>query len=472
VHRVDEPTPFTTEAAWGTKTPTFNTPFTIIPRTVDLQLLRFVLLKLTPMIKPIEEYEVLGEAEIPLGRILVHNGVCETMKGGLCDIRISVSQAARGRGVLSLVVAFAGMPKDHWLHRNYPQLVVCKSTVGTNEWTPVFTTQIVKRSEAGQWPPFALPCALLCDNDYTRRIRLLVQDAEPRRPVVGIGYVDVQVQAAGEARNWHMGLIPSDPKVARAGSIIIRAGNLVERLTFFGHVQRGLRFGLAVAIDFSSGNRPMSDPKSLHYIVFKHPNAYERIIEAIGMVVEQYSATQTCYAWGFAAKLKRQLSQAIPITNEAGSSALAGVHQLLTSYAALVEKLQFDGPIHVTPTLEEAVTLVRAAPDWHEYLLFLILLHDDPSDLPAFLQCLWRNQKLPFTVLIIGVGSNRFPLLSEKFRSGSVQVDDQGREYDRELVKFIKYAEYRGENIAQMVSLALFTLRDEAVRWMEDTTPL
>jgi hypothetical protein len=299
-----------------------------------------------------------------------------------------------------------------------------------------------------------------------------VEDAEPGKPVVGIGYVDVQVQAAGDARNWQLGLIPSNPKHARAGSIIIRAGNLVERLTFFGHVQRGLRFGLAVAIDFSAGNRPMNDPKSLHYIVFKRPNAYERIMEGIGTVVEQYSETQTCYAWGFGAKWKRQLSHAIPIVNEAGSPALAGVPQLIASYTALVEKLQFDGPIEVTPSLEEVVALIRASPEWHEYFVFLLLLHNDPSDLTAFLQCLWRNQKLPFTVLIIGVGPNRFPLLSERFRSGSMQVDDQGREYDREFVKFIKYAEFRGENLAQMVSIALFTLRDEAVHWMEDTAPI
>jgi hypothetical protein len=204
----------------------------------------------------------------------------------------------------------------------------------------------------------------------------------------------------------------------------------------------------------------------------KHPNSYERIIDPIGSVVEQYSATHTCDAWGFGAKLKRQLTHACSITNETGSPALAGVHQLLASYTALVEKLQFDGPIEIAPALGEAARIARASSDQQNYLVFLILLQDDPTDLPKFLELLWQYQKLPITVLIVGVGTNQFPLLTEKFRSGSVQVDAHGREYDRELVRFMKYSDFRAENIDHMVSLALFTLRDEAVRWMEDVTPL
>jgi hypothetical protein len=394
------------------------------------------------------------------------------MKGGVCDIRINPSQDTRGRGVLSLVVAFAGMPKDHWLYKNHPQLTICKKDPEKGEWIPVFTSEIIKRAEAGQWPPMALPCALLCDNDYNRQIRLIVRDAEAGKPITPIGYVDVQVKAAAEARNWQMGLIPSTPRNARAGSIIIRAGNLVDRLTFFGHIQKGLRFNIAVAIDFSVGNRPASDPKSLHYIVFKHPNSYERIIDAIGSVVEQYSTTQICYAWGFGACFKRQLSHVIPITNEAGSPALIGIHQLLTAYTLIVEKLQFDGTIAITPALEEAAKIVTSWPERREYLVFLILLQDDPGDLAAFLQGLRRHQGLPMGVLIIGVGVSLFPALSDKFRAGTPQTDDVGKQYERELVKFIKYADFKSENMAQMVSLALVTLRDEAVRWMEDSTPL
>jgi hypothetical protein len=208
----------------------------------------------------------------------------------------------------------------------------------------------------------------------------------------------------------------------------------------------------------------------MHYVIFKHPNAYERVVDAIGSVVEQYSATQTCYAWGFGAKLKRQLCQAIPITNEAGSPALQGVHQLLASYVGLVEKLQFDGPIAIAPVLEEATRLVT--PNTSNYLVFLILLVDDPVDLPKFLETLRNREELPFGVLIVGVGTNPFPLLSDKFRTGVSQVDHEGREYTRDFVKFIKYSEFKNVPISQMVSLALFALRDEAVRWMEDMTPL
>jgi hypothetical protein len=429
-------------------------------------MLRFVLMEMTPVIKDIKDYLVIGDAEISLGRILVNGTVSEHMRNGFSDISITVNQAARCRGVLSMIVAFVGMPKDHWLMKNYPQLVICTRAAGETEWHEVFGTEVIKRSETGQWAPVSLPCRLICENDYSRQIRLLVRDAEPGQPVQPIGYLDLPVQLLGTARNLHLGLIPSNPLSARAGSILIRAASLTERLTFYGHVQRGLRFSFACSIDFASGNRPASDTKSLHYLLFKHPNAYERIIEAIGGVVEQYSNHRTCYAWGFGARINRQLSQAIPLVNEAGSLKLIGVTQMLGAYAALIEKLQFDGPAEILPSFNQALELVKATTNAKEYLVFLILIHADPADLQAFADAVHANQGEPFSIVIIGVGNNAFPKVLDKFRASKARSLEDELEFDR--VTFLKYADFGQENIAQMISTALLTIPDEAIRWLED----
>jgi hypothetical protein len=139
-------------------------------------MLRFVVLEMTPEVQPIESYHVIGEVEIPLGRILIHDSLVEA--GRDCDVRVSAAQPSRWL-ILAMIVAFVGLPKSHWLQRNYPQLLVCKQLPGRNNWISVHETEIIKRSDTGQWQPISISCRLICDNDLDRSIRFFVRDSEP-----------------------------------------------------------------------------------------------------------------------------------------------------------------------------------------------------------------------------------------------------------------------------------------------------
>lgn len=459
---------FITESQWRTKNPVFTTKMYIIPRLYDQQMLKFVLLEMTPVIKPLEEYKRLGDCEVSLGQILVNNGFEDTLKGGVGDVKVSVSQTSSGRGVLSLVVAFVGMPKDHWLLKNYPQLVICKEEEGTGDWTPIFSSEVVKRSETGQWQPISLPCRLICDNDFSRSIRLLVQDAQPGKRLKPIGHVDIPMKVVCEARNLQLGLIPANPLMARVGSIIIRASSMVERLTFYGHIQKGMRFHFACAIDFAATNRPVSDMKSLHYLLFKHPNAYEKCIEAIGGIVDQYSDTHVCRGWGFAARLNRQLSHQIPLVDEHGNEELVGVNQVLSAYQTIVEKLQFDKPVAILPSTVQAMKLLGDEDDGKTYLVFLLMIQDDPIDISQFVEYLYANQNKGISIVIIGIGDNPFTKMEERFQPGMPRRNSAGKEFDRDFVSFFKYRDFGDENITQMTSTAMFSVSDQAIHWIEN----
>jgi hypothetical protein len=324
-----------------------------------------------------------------------------------------------------------------------------------------------------------------------RSIRFFVRDSEPilemtekpmtaREPLTArdrmmqhkkptpIGYCVVPVRVAGAARNLSLGLIPANTQAARAGELIIRAGDLVEKLTFFMHIKKGLRFNFACAIDFAATNRPPSDPKSLHYLRFKHSNVYERIIESIGSVVEQYSIKQVCHAWGFAAKLNRQLSQTIPLLTETGDSDLVGVHQLLASYTALIEKLHFDQPVAIVPSTQEVLKQIQKNTELSEYSVFLILLQDDPVDLAAFVMLVWDHQHDPISILIFGLGNATFQQLLGRFKMGATHRDENGRTFERDVVRFLRYNEWGQDNECQMISTALSHLQQEAIGWFED----
>lgn len=461
---------FTTEGSWRNKNPHFTTQMTIIPKFNDQQLLKFALLELTPTIKPLSEYNVIGDVVISLGQILVNGGVEATLMGGAGDVKIEVNQASHGRGVLSMIVAFVSMPKDHWLMKNYPQLVICKRVEEEDDWSPVFSSEIIKRSETGQWAPISLPCRLICDSDYTKPIRLLVQDAEPGKPIIPVGHVDLSVKQAGEAHNLRLGLIPANPKSARAGSIIIRAANLIERLTFYGHIKQGLRFNFACSIDFAASNRPPRDTKSLHYTSIGHKNNYELCIDSIGGIVEQYSEDKHCFAWGFAARMNRQLNHAFSLTSTSGQPKLTGVKDILNAYWRIFEKIQFDKPVSVCPSTSRALELVKGKKDQGCYLVFMLLIDDDPIDLNSLVDLLYLNQFEPISVIVIGIGENEFAKTEEKFRPGIPHKNSQGQEFERDFVIFIRFNDFGSDNIAQLASTALFSIPDQAVHWVEVNT--
>ena len=116
----DSKEPFMTDTIWGTQTPNFQKKMSIIPKLSKPQVLHIELLEMTPTMKPFNEYNRFGEAKIPLGKILVSNGVVVTLTGAAAEISITVTQELKGRGVVSMIVAFYNMPKQHWLNKNYP----------------------------------------------------------------------------------------------------------------------------------------------------------------------------------------------------------------------------------------------------------------------------------------------------------------------------------------------------------------
>lgn len=421
---------------------------------------------MTPVIQPVDQYKQLGNITISLGEILVNGSVETTLLGGVGDIKIEVVQESVGRGILTMLVAFVSMPKDHWLMKNYPQLAILKQNVTNQEWEAIFGTEVIQRSDAGEWDPISLPCKLLCDSDYSRVIRLLVQDAEPNHEVTPIGYVDIPVKTLGEARNLRLTLIPCNRLMARAGSIIIRAGTIVQRLTFYGQIKRGLRFRFACAIDYSTNNRPPRDPKSYHYSSQNQKSPYEVCIQSIGGIIEHYSTHQLCLGWGFGARKNRNLVNDIPITDETGSRNIRTIAKLLNAYSSFFDTISFDKTVFVCPVTLEALKLVKNKSDNKEYLVFLIMVTEDPLDLTQFRDLLYENQNEPISIIMIGIGDNDFPQSEEIFKPKNLK-NAEGRPFERDIVTFIKYNKFGSENIRNLVIAALTDIPDQAIYWIE-----
>ena len=457
---------FQSDSIWHSKTPKFQQKMSIIPTFAYQQNLTFYILEMTPHVQELSEYKRIGEVTIPLGQILVNDGVEATLIGGVGDVQIEVIQDYNGRGVISLVVAFAAMPKNHWLMKNYPRLHVCKYDRFSGRWTSIYKTNIIKRSETGQWDPFSLACRQLVGNDYSRKIRFLVEDVQDEAKPIEIGHVDVPLKSVANIRNVLLKLVPANPRQARAGEIIIRASTLVERQTFFGHIKNGLRFNFAVGIDFSVGNRPARDTKSLHYTSIGKKNCYESCIDSIGNTIEPYSLEKKFRAWGFGAKFNRMLCQVIPLIQ--GDQESVGTKEILNAYWRIFEHLQFDHPICVCPSTNKALELIGEKTDLSKYLVFLLLIQEDPTDLDDFVDLLYAHQYDPLTVIIIGIGDNDFPLTSEKFPTGKAPRNSKtGDEFDRDFTIFLRYKDYGNEGLNQLTTHACQKIPQQASHWIE-----
>ena len=464
VYLNDSDEPFMTDTIWGTQSPNFQKKMSIIPKLNKPQILNIALLEMTPTMKPVNEYNRFGEAKIPLGKILVSNGVVVTLSGAAAEVSIAVSQELKGRGVISMIVAFYNMPKQHWLNKNYPELHVCKKDPASGQWIAVYTSEVIKRQDAGQWDPISIPCRSVCGDDYTQHIRLIVYNRE-NDSSYKIGWCEDSVENICKMRNKIMVLKPSNKNTARAGNLIIRSAYLFERLTFFGQIRNGLRFNFACAIDFSATNRPPRDPKSLHYTSFGQLNAYQATIASIGATIESYSDGRPFHAWGFGAKYNRVLSHCFPLMIN-GNKDLNGLKDLQNAYWSIFENIVFDRPISIVPSTKQAIAQVKGSKNPADYLVFVIMIDGIPSDLDAFINLLYDNQMEPISVIIVGIGDSDFSLLEEKFTPGNLKNSDN-QIFERDVAVFLRFSNFGMNALDMLMSTALFSVPDQAVHWVD-----
>jgi hypothetical protein len=74
--------------------------------------------------------------------------------------------------------------------------------------------------------------------------------------------------------------------------------------------------------------------------------------------------------------------------------------------------------------------------------------------------------------LIFGLGNATFQQLLGRFKMSTTHRDESGRAFGRQVVRFLRYNEWGQDNEAQMISIALSHLQQEAIEWFEDITGL
>jgi len=457
---------FITESVFNKSNHDFKSQYPVIPRINQNQQYKIVLFEMTPTIKQIHEYKQIGDGTLFLGRVLIRGKDLIMLTGATAEITVSAEQEYRGRGVISMIVAFYNMPKNHWLLKNYPQLAICTQN-DHGEWYPVFTSDPVKRSETGQWAPISLPCRLICNNDYNKPIRFLVQNAEQDQPVYPIGFKDLTVNMIQASKNTKFSLTPSNPRIARAGYIIIRTATLIERLTFFGHLKAGLRINFSCAIDFASSNKTSRNIQSLHELSVSRKNQYQATMSSIGQAIEPYSDGRKFHAWGFAAKYNGVLSYEFPLKSSDGSDELNGLRDLNNSYRNIVENIKPDMPIRIVPSTIQAIKLVKGKKDPNSYMVHTIMIDDIPVDLDEFMDLLYENQYEPISIVIVGIGEADFTKFEEKCSKGPIRFNTYGAPFEREFFVFLKFSSYGMDSTDLMTSVALYSVQEQALHWVE-----
>jgi hypothetical protein len=372
VYFADDQDAFLTEVQYGSKVPSFSTPFLIVPILGSEQLLRFVLYEMNDTTTSLEDCNIYGECEVALGEIITGYRPSEITKSG-CEIRFVAENPTR-RDVLSLVVAFARMPADHWLWKNSPRLAVLRE-----DGLSVFESEAIERRDAGQWAAFSIARRLICvsDDAVDGQLMFVVRDGRHE-----IGRAGVTLKQLANARNLQLDLAP-----ARSGVLLVRAGAMFEKPTLFGQLRRGLRLVFGVGVDFSSR----------HAVDVRRKNPYEDAIEAFGAIIAPWSGGAACYGEGFGALLHRKPDILFGRSNTPQA--------LVSTYAPLAEKVSSAPPARVMPSTRRAFAL--APPTGRTFLVWVLLLQSDPEDIDEFAE-LVVSSDIP--VYVVGIGISNVPL--------------------------------------------------------------
>merc|ERR1712048_65234 len=150
----------------------------------------------------------------------------------------------------------------------------------------------------------------------------------------------------------------------------------------------GCEINLCVGIDFTGSNGNPTTPGSLHY---QSPdgskNDYEKVISAVGSILNHYDTDKMYPVWGFGAKyggVVRHCFQCGP------TECVSGVKGVLRAYHEVFRSgLVMSGPTVFTEVLYTAASMANAAQEEaklkgkQSYSILLILTDGAVSDIEA-----------------------------------------------------------------------------------------
>lgn len=106
------------------------------------------------------------------------------------------------------------------------------------------------------------------------------------------------------------------------------------------------------------------------------------------------------------------------------------------------------------------IQIVNAGKNMQIYYIFLILTDGEIHDMDAVKEIIVDASALPLSIIIIGVGNEKFKMMKELDSDKGLLRDRRGRAAQRDLVQFVKYKKHSAKGPAVLAEKVLKELPD------------
>ena len=228
---------------------------------------------------------------------------------------------------------------------------------------------------------------------------------------------------------------------------IYNFSSIKEEITFLDYINKGVRIGLDIGIDFTGSNGSPDEPDSLHYCGNdEKKNPYERAILSCASIVANYDYDNLFPVYGFGAIVKghKKASMCFNI-NFKDDPNIKSVDNIMKEYHLCLEKIYFSGPTHFAPIINKIINMIKEEHYIFDYQILMILTDGMIDDLDDTIDKLVEGSFYPLSVIIIGIGDSDFSKMEQLDGDEIPLISRNGIKRQRDLVQFVPFNKYEGD---------------------------
>jgi len=333
-----------------------------------------------------------------------------------------------------------------------------------DSWDAVYRSEYIRSNLSPEWKAASVSIETLCGSDLDRPIKISVFDFSKKGIFTPMGSCETTVNDLVNRSNTKQ---PSNFKMLEGKLVIDKAwmigdsgdaglagkvSNLkmseaapvfstssapprvasAKKPSFVDYLSGGCELNLAVAIDFTGSNGDPRRPGTLHHMNPSSSNSYQKVITAIGSILEKYDSDHRFPVMGFGAKYGGVIQHCFQC---GPTPEVVGVNGIMDAYNSVFKTpLTMSGPTVFTKVIQvsaaHAIQAQRAANQVGKqvYSVLLILTDGAVSDVMATKQAIGEVCNAPLSIVIVGIGNADF--------SAMQYLDDNS--VGRDIVQFVE----------------------------------
>ena len=204
---------------------------------------------------------------------------------------------------------------------------------------------------------------------------------------------------------------------------------------------------MILGIDFTSSNKQINDPNSLHYLKDDQFNSYEKAINSCGNIVSYYDYDQMFPVFGYGAVLPSSdlVNHCFPI-NFMDDPNIITIPRINTNYRECLSKIKLYGPTYFAPMINKAIEITKSTlHDKDVYYVLMILTDGLINDMKPTIDLLVEASSLALSIIIIGVGDGNFTNMEILDADINPLMNSKGKRAQRDLVQFVEFKKFEND---------------------------